>query len=73
MIIDSVFTGEHVVMVWAFGVIAFALRNIPKPNSVWALWMISVAQFAFMNLSVGNANITAARISRQDPGTGDGK
>jgi hypothetical protein len=69
MMMETVFTGEHVVMVWLFGVIGFALRTMPRPQNAWQLWLMGVVQYGFMNLTEGTANIAAARSQ----GSPDGK
>ena len=56
----SIFTGEHALIAYAMMVISFALRSAPKPPNIGALWIMSIVQFAFMNLTESASNVKAA-------------
>ncbi len=37
----------------------------PKPNSIWGLWLMSLLQFAFMNLTEGTSNMKTAQTGQE--------
>jgi hypothetical protein len=57
MIADPLLSGQHVLTMYAYGVIAFGLRTFPQPKNTWLLWAMGVIQFAFMNLAEGKSNV----------------
>jgi hypothetical protein len=60
----SIFTGEHALIAYLCMVISYGLRTAPKPTSVWGLWIMSLLQFAFMNLTEGNSNMKTAQTGQ---------
>jgi hypothetical protein len=54
----SLFTG-------GFGmvVLAYAVRTIPQPRTVWARWAVGVLQFAVSNLDKGQAALAGPPAS----------
>jgi hypothetical protein len=47
----------------SFVVIAYAMRTIPQPKSVWGRWLIGVAQFAISNADKGQAALAGPPAS----------
>lgn len=48
---------------FALGILAYAMRTIPQPKSVWGRWIIGILQFAVTNADKGQAALAGPPAS----------
>ncbi len=61
----GIFTGEHALIAYICMVASYGLRTAPKPTSMWGLWLMSLLQFAFMNISESASNMRTAQTGQE--------